>query len=89
MMLQVSEAEVRALRAEVERQRATIGSLRGIIALMEGEANPPRPLPDLQTYGSNVADVIAAIRRRGIHSSEASWLADYIERLARYDERIG
>lgn len=49
----------------------------------------PRPLPDLQTYGSNVGEVVAAIRRRGIHPSEFDWLASYIERLARFAERAG
>jgi hypothetical protein len=85
--MRVSEAEVAALRAERMRLQATVGSLRGIIAIMEGEANPPRPLPDLQTYGYDVGDVVEAIRRRGIHPSEFLWLADFIEALAKYDER--
>lgn len=49
----------------------------------------PRPLPDLQTYGSNVDEVVAAIRRRGIHPSEFDWLARYIEALAEYKTRAG
>lgn len=71
----ILRAEVTALRAEVTRLTALL--------------NPPRPLPDLQTYGHDVDDVVAAIRRRGIHPTEAAWLADYVEALADYSARAG
>lgn len=61
---------------------AEVAALRAEIARRDA-----RPLPDLQTYGRDVDDVVEAIRRRGIHPSEFRWLADFIEALAEYDER--
>ncbi len=55
---------------------AEVAALRAEIARRD-----TRPLPDLQTYGHDVTDVVAAIRRRGIHPSEVAWLADFIETL--------
>lgn len=78
----ILNAEVAALRAEIARQRSAK-------ALEEVLANPPRPLPDLQTYGYDVADVVSAIRRRGIHPTEVAWLADFIEALGDYNARAG
>lgn len=74
--LTILRAEVAALRAEVARLTAP-----------QPEAS--RPLPDLQTYGRNVDDVVAAIRRRGIHPTEFLWLADFIKDLAEFNIRAG
>ena len=41
----------------------------------------PAPSPSLDYYAADVNDVVAAIRRRGIHPSEVEWVASYIEHL--------
>ena len=89
LMHATRDDEVRALRAEVERLKTANGTLRGLMALDELLLNPPRPLPDLQTYGYDVADVVAAIRRRGVHATETAWLADFIEALGDFNTRAG
>jgi predicted component of type VI protein secretion system len=61
---------------------AEVAALRAEIARRDA-----RPLPDLQTYGRDVDDVVEAIRRRGIHPSEVAWLADFIEALSKFDMR--
>lgn len=89
LMHSTRDDEVRALRAEVERLTTRLATQRGLRALAEAEADPPRPLPDLQTYGYDVADVVAAIRRRGVHTTETAWLADFIEALGDFNARAG
>lgn len=75
----ILNAEVTALRAEIARLHAANAAL----------LNPPRPLPDLQTYGPYVEEVVRAVRDRGVHPTEQAWLADYIEALADFKTRIG
>ena len=76
----------RAWQAEREALRAEIARLRAQLAQAQQET--PRPLPDLQTYGYDAVEVATAIRRRGIHPTEFNWLADLIEALDDYAERV-
>lgn len=72
----------RAWQAEREALRAEIARLRRLL-------DAPPPLPELRFYGNDVAEVVAAIRLRGVHKTEREWLADYIQRLADYEARAG
>lgn len=89
LMSDTRAEDVRALRAEVERLTMRLATQRGLRALAEAEANPPRPLPALEMYGGDIDDVVAAIRRRGVHPTEVAWVADYIEALADFKTRVG
>lgn len=83
------DEEVRALRAEVERLKTRVDIMRAFANIYGERLEQPRPLPDLQTYGYDVADVVAAIRRRGVHATETAWLADFIEALGDFNARAG
>ena len=60
--------------------QAEVTALRVKLDLVEKELArfTAWPLPSLQMYGDDVADVAAAIQRRGVHPSEWQWLAQYI-----------
>lgn len=72
----------RAWQAEREALRAEIARLRRLL-------DAPPPLPELRFYGNDVAEVVAAIQRRGIHPHEFEWVARYIQQLADYETRLG
>ena len=64
--------------AEVARLATRNATLRGLMALDEMKVNPPPPMPSLSYY-SDPSDVIAIVRDRGVHPTEADWLATFME----------
>ena len=69
----ILQAEVTALRRKLDLVEKELARLTAW------------PLPSLQMYGDDAADVADAIRRRGVHPGEWLWLAQYILDLATDD----